>query len=349
MLEIVKSWFHRYFSHPEAGVLVFLIVGFVFIISFMGSMLTPLFASLIIAYLLEALVHRLEKIHCKHWIAVILVYTLFLSALVVSVIFLIPLLWEQTANLITELPSMVGRSQNFLLHLQQRYPEVFTTAQITSTIAEFRGSLAHYGQIALSISLASIPTLISLIIYLVLVPLLIYFFLMDRDKLLGWCERFLPARRGTLTQIWTEVHLQLGNYIRGKVLEMIIVMLVSYIAFAILHLDYAFLLAFAVGLSVLIPYIGALVVTIPVLIIGFLQWGWSSHFIWLAAVYASIITLDGNVLVPLLFSEAVNLHPVAIIAAVLFFGGIWGFWGIFFAIPLASVVKALMSAWPRAS
>ncbi|HAR07202.1 MAG TPA: AI-2E family transporter, partial [Cobetia sp.] len=57
--------------------------------------------------------------------------------------------------------------------------------------------------------------------------------------------------------------------------------------------------------------------------------------------------LDGNVLVPLLFSEAVNLHPVAIILAVLFFGGIWGFWGVFFAIPLATLMKSLLYAWPR--
>jgi len=65
-------------------------------------------------------------------------------------------------------------------------------------------------------------------------------------------------------------------------------------------------------------------------------------------IYVTIHVLDGNILVPILFSEAVNLHPVAIIVAVLVFGGIWGFWGIFFAIPLATLVKALLNAWPRA-
>ena len=63
--------------------------------------------------------------------------------------------------------------------------------------------------------------------------------------------------------------------------------------------------------------------------------------------YAIIQALDGNVLVPLLFSEALNLHPVAIIVAILVFGGLWGFWGIFFAIPLATVVQAVLKAWPR--
>jgi putative permease len=63
--------------------------------------------------------------------------------------------------------------------------------------------------------------------------------------------------------------------------------------------------------------------------------------------YAIIQALDGNLLVPLMFSEVVNLHPVAIILAILVFGGLWGFWGIFFAIPLATLVKAVINAWPR--
>ena len=136
-----------------------------------------------------------------------------------------------------------------------------------------------------------------------------------------------------------------ANYVRGKAIEIVIVGMVSFIAFLILGLQYAALLAMLIGLSVLIPYIGATVVTIPVLLVGYFQWGYSSEFLWLVVVYGIIQLLDGNVLVPLLFSEVVNLHPVAIIIAVLFFGGIWGFWGLFFAIPLATLVKAVYNAW----
>lgn len=81
--------------------------------------------------------------------------------------------------------------------------------------------------------------------------------------------------------------------------------------------------------------------------IAFFQWGWGDQFIYLMVAHAIIQALDGNVLVPLLFSEAVNLHPVAIICAVLLFGGLWGFWGVFFAIPLATLVKAVLDAWPK--
>jgi len=63
-------------------------------------------------------------------------------------------------------------------------------------------------------------------------------------------------------------------------------------------------------------------------------------------IYGVIQFVDGNILVPLLFSEAVNLHPVAIITAILLFGGMWGLWGVFFAIPLATLIKAVINAWP---
>ena len=114
-------------------------------------------------------------------------------------------------------------------------------------------------------------------------------------------------------------------------------------------LNYALLLSVLVGFSVLIPYIGAAVVTIPIAIIGYFQWGFDTPLWTLLIAHGIIQALDGNLLVPILFSEAVNLHPVAIISAVLLFGGIWGFWGVFFAIPLATLVSAVMSAWQENS
>jgi putative permease len=108
-------------------------------------------------------------------------------------------------------------------------------------------------------------------------------------------------------------------------------------------------LSVLVGVSVLVPYIGATVVTLPVAVVAYFQWGWGTDFAVVLIVYGVIQALDGNVLVPLLFSEVVNLHPIAIIVSVLVFGGLWGFWGVFFAIPLATLVNAVLVAWPRIS
>ena len=120
----------------------------------------------------------------------------------------------------------------------------------------------------------------------------------------------------------------------------------AFTTFSLMDLNYALLLATIVGLSVIIPYIGAAVVTLPVALIAWFQWGGTSDFIYLMAAYLAVQFMDGNILVPLLFSEVVNMHPAAIIIAVLFFGGLWGVWGVFFAIPLATLIQAVINSWP---
>ena len=135
------------------------------------------------------------------------------------------------------------------------------------------------------------------------------------------------------------------NYMRGKLIEIIIIGTASTIAFITLGLNYPVLLGVLVGFSVLVPYVGATIVTLPVLLVALFQFGTSAEFGYVMIAYAIIQALDGNLLVPLLFSEAVNLHPVTIIIAVILFGGLWGFWGVFFAIPLATLVKAVLNAW----
>ena len=144
-----------------------------------------------------------------------------------------------------------------------------------------------------------------------------------------------------------DVHRQLQNFVGGKVVQMLIVASVSFVAFTIIGLNYAPLLAAIIGICVLVPYIGPAFATLPVAGVAMLQWGFTVDTAVAVGSYAVIHALDGNVLVPLLFSEAVAIHPVAIIVAILFFGGVWGIWGVFFAIPLAVLVKAVMQAWPQ--
>jgi putative permease len=232
--------------------------------------------------------------------------------------------------------------------LPERYAEYVTEAQFQLIFSRISAEVADIAEQVLTFSLSSFPSLLGIAIYLVLVPVLVFFMLYDKDQLIAFVVSLLPEKRPMMSSIWSEMNVQFANYVRGKVIEILIVGALSFVAFLIMGLNYAALLALLVGLSVLIPYIGATVVTIPVLIVGFMQWGYSSEFFWLFLVYGAIQFFDGNVLVPLLFSEVVNLHPVAIIMAVLLFGGIWGFWGIFFAIPLATLVKAVFNAWPDA-
>ena len=347
MFKVFQDWLHRYFSDEQAVVLaVLLVVGFAVILT-LGGMLAPVLTGMVLAFLMQGLVNAFERLRIPQVVSVWLVFTLFMSMLGVFLLVLMPLLWRQVITLFNELPRMLGEWQSLFLLLPERYPTLITNEQVLQLIEAVRGEAGSVGQSALSFSLSSLPMLVSIMIYVVLVPILVFFFLKDRELISAWFRGYLPRERALITQVAEEMNKQIANYIRGKVIEIIICGVVTYIAFAALGLNYAALLALFVGLSVVVPYIGAVVVTVPVALIGLFQWGFGDQFIYLMVVYGIIQALDGNVLVPLLFSEAVNLHPVAIICAVLLFGGMWGFWGVFFAIPLATLFKAVIDAWPR--
>jgi len=346
VLSILENWYRRYFSDPQAVFLTFiLIIGFTIVLT-MGDMLTPVLAAIVIAYLLEGVVRYMEKQGSKRIIAVAVVTLLFVAFLFFLLFGMVPLLSIQITQLIKELPNYLNQGQQALLQLPQQYSFI-SEKQVLDLSETINKEIAMLGQNILAISISSIPGLITLAVYLILVPLLVFFFLKDKTIILGWFSGLLPKDRALASEVWIEMDQQLGNYVRGKFWEILIVGVVTYICFAVLGLKYAILLAVLVGLSVLIPYLGAAVVTIPVVVVAYFQWDWGTNFIVLTVAYLIIQALDGNLLVPLLFSEVVNLHPVAIIVSVLFFGGLWGFWGVFFAIPLATLVKALITSWPR--
>ncbi len=345
--QILIRWIRRLFPTPQAIALtVVLAVGFLAVIT-LADMLMPVFAALVLAYLLEGPVKALERHRMPRLAAVIIVFTAFMAALLFTLIALLPLLYQQLAQLAQQLPAMVTEGLVLLNRLPERYPEYISQAQVDELISAVRQQLINLGQTLVTYSYASVINIIAIVVYVILVPLLVFFFLKDKERILAWFKQYLPRDIHLTAQVWHNVDVQIGNYIRGKVIEILIVFGASFLTFSLLGLNYALLLAVLVGLSVIIPYIGATVVTFPVLIVAYFQWGLNDPFWYVTIAYFVIQILDGMVLVPILFSEVVNLHPVAIIVAILFFGGLWGFWGVFFAIPLATLVEAVLSAWPR--
>jgi putative permease len=255
----------------------------------------------------------------------------------------LPSIGTQINNLLQNLPSIISSFQSTLVEMNNYFSQedldlIFAnlTNQINSLLSSALGQLA-----------GTITLMFNAILYAIMIPLMVFFFLKDKDELLPIAAFILPKENGFMQSVFSEMNDQLFNYVTGKFLEMIIVASVSYALFAILGLPYAVLIAILVGLSVIIPIFGAILVTIPVVLIGLYEWGLTENFYWLLSLYLLIQILDGNVLVPILFSNRNNLHPVVIIIAVLFFGGIWGFWGLFFAIPLATFVKAIINSWPE--
>lgn len=376
MIERISQWLQRHFADPQVVILsLFLVFGLVLVL-LLGRMLTPVIVSLIVAYLLEGGVKRLERTGLPRLPSVIAVFTGFMAVLLFLLFGLLPMLTRQLTAIVQQVPTYISTAKSWLATLPERYPQLVAPAgrdqalvtvpgvEAESAVAEEAGQqlalisedqlsrlldnvgaeLVNYG--ATLVSVSGVLGIVSLLIFLVLMPVLVFFFLKDKRLLIDWVQRHLPRDRGLVVRVWHEVDDQIGNYVRGKVIEILLVWSVTYLVFALLGLPFAMLLSMLVGLSVIIPYIGAAVVTIPVALVALVSFGLQAPFWYVIGAYAVIQALDGNVLVPVLFSEVVDLHPVAIITAVLIFGGIWGFWGVFFAIPLATLVNAVLRAWP---
>jgi len=347
MIEPIREWYQRNFSDPQAVILALLLISAFLLIWLLGGVLAPVLVALVFAYLLDGVVTAMQRYHIPRPLAsatVMLVFVFFCLLLLFGVM---PLLSQQITSLIRELPKMIAAGQDQLQRLPELYPAIFTTEQINDLIIDVRSQVGRWGQGFLSFSIASALNLFVIAIYVVLVPLIVFFALKDKPMLVDWARGFMPNRSQLAEKVWVEADTKIANYIRGKFIEILIVWLVSYITFALMDLNYAVLLSFLVGISVIIPFVGAVVVTLPIAIIAYFQWGFTAKLGYLLAAYQIIQILDGNVLVPLLFSEVVDLHPLAIIISVLFFGGLWGILGVFFAIPLAALMQAVLDAWPR--
>ena len=358
-LNIFRKWYERYFFEEETVLLVVLLALSLLLLLTLGDILIPVLAAIVLAYLMQGLSNLVTKRGAPQWAGLAFAFLAFVGLFLGAVLLLLPLVWRESISFASALPSMYDAGKAWLSELGQKPPDLLgwekkeqidTWRDWVDAVQSELPSTEQFLDLGQSLGqslLGVIPTLGLGLVYLILVPLLVFFFLKDRAMIFNWLGRFLPRERPLLNRIWVETDQQVANYARGKVIEILIVGGVSFFAFTLLGLNYAALLGLSVGLSVIIPIFGALAITVPVALIALFQWGVGSEFYLVVGVYLVIQILDGNVLVPLLFSEAVNLHPVAIILAVLFFGGLWGMWGIFFAIPLATLIKAVINAWPE--
>lgn len=347
MFEMFQNWYRQKFNDPQTvALLAILLIGFG-IIYFFSGLLMPLLVAIVFAYLLEWPIRFLtSKLNFPRVLSLTLVLGGFISLSIFLFVVLLPSLWNQAVTFLKDLPSMFNLLNAWLINLPELYPELIDYSTLDSIMNSLRSRILGFGDSLLAFSWNSIVSLVEIGIYAFLVPLMVFFLLKDKNLFLRSAVRFLPKNRRLASRVWSEMQLQIANYIRGKFLEILIVGIATYIIFLFFDLRYPLLLSVAVGLSVLIPYIGAVLVTIPVALVALFQFGLSPDFYYLLLAFVISQLLDGNLVVPFLFSEAVNLHPLTIIVAVLIFGGLWGFWGVFFAIPLATLVKAVLNALP---
>ena len=346
MLNELNKVLKKIFSNEETIVFSLGILLFFIIISYFGSILTPFLISVVVAYLLVGLQKKIQSYNVGENLSLIITFSIFIITGAALIVWLVPLLYIQLQAFILDVPNLFNNFLDFMSDLPAKFPELVSSEQIAVFFQAVSEEISVIAQNIVKSSISGIQSTITILLYIILFPILVFFFLFDRKNIINGALKIIPGKREMFSNVWSEMDIQLSNYVRGKTIEIFIVGIVAAIIFSSLGLKYSALLSVLVGLSVIIPYVGAFLVTIPVVIVGLLQFGLGTQFYLLVGLYLLLQALDGNLLVPLIFSETVKLHPVVIILAVFIFGSMFGFWGVFFSIPIATFIKAVWNAWP---
>jgi len=341
-MQSLRSWLDHEMADTQMVALLASLAIIFGLLSLFGQMLAPLLVAIALAYVLDGVVDLLCRLGVPRLAGIGLVGFGAVLFFLFGLLTLLPLLSSQVGNLVTQAPSLVEGLLDWLHSVQLQYAGWINPEYVQQLAAMGVTKMQDWGGAIFSFSLASIPGLITLLVYAVLVPVLVFFLLKDKGELIAWGQRFLPRERTLVNQVWGEVDVQIGNYIRGKFWEMVIVGVVTWLALLFCGHEYALLLGALTGLSVWIPFVGAAVVTVPVVALSFFQWGMTDATLYALIAYGVVQLLDANVLIPWMFSEVVNLHPIAIIVAILVFGSFWGVLGVFIAIPMAALVRSVL-------
>ena len=346
MLNELNKVLKKIFSNEETIVFSLGILLFFIFISYFGSILTPFLISVVVAYLLVGLQKKIQSYNVGENVSLIITFSIFIITGAALIVWLVPLLYIQLQAFVLDVPNLFNNFLDFMSDLPAKFPELVSSEQIAVFFQAVSEEISVIAQNIVKSSISGIQSTITILLYIILFPILVFFFLFDRKNIINGALKIIPGKREMFSNVWSEMDIQLSNYVRGKTIEIFIVGIVAAIIFSSLGLKYSALLSVLVGLSVIIPYVGAFLVTIPVVIVGLLQFGLGTQFYLLVGLYLLLQALDGNLLVPLIFSETVKLHPVVIILAVFIFGSMFGFWGVFFSIPIATFIKAVWNAWP---
>ena len=343
--KFVSNWYSRHLARPEAvALLLFLVLVMIFLYA-LGDILLPLLIAMVVAYLLEWPVAYLENYKVPRLCSVLIVFTLFVSLLVLTIVGVLPVLKHQLVSLLNALPDMLAEAKKLIRSIQSDY-HIISEDQYSEIMDNLKSYGTITGKYLLSFSIASITNILTVMLYLILVPILVFFLLKDKNLLIKQFTAFMPEESSLIYRVFGEVHVGLGNYIRGKFLEAVLVSGSTYAVLAYFGLPYKALLSVLNGVSVFFPFVGGVIATIPVAAVGVFYLGLGSQFIQLMGVYLLIQLIDAQIIVPVILAEALNMRTIFIILSLILFGGLFGFWGVVFAIPLAILIRAVINAWP---
>ena len=366
----ISSWWIAQTGNRQVVVFVFVAALLVSAVYFLGHHFTPAIVALIIAYVLDGPTSWLERLGLSRLWATTSVLTFNLVLLVVGLALLVPAVSGQIVNigpnLVVALEGLRPVITDYMAGNAWLLGPDAADNLFTNTRGLLDQLLGQEGGLTAAVSQLNgvLSGAIDVIIYAILVPLMTFFFLKDRDLIVRSLVRYVPTESGLLEQVWRRTNVSISAYVRGKLLEIVLLGVSTYVVFSALGSQWSLTIAILTGVSPVIPIFGAVAAGLVTVLLTFAEYVasqdlgvpvgvaqgasltvWFLVSCWIA--YLVLQFIDGNLLQPLLFSEVVKLHPLAIFVAILIFGGLFGVWGLFFAIPAATLVRAILVSWPE--
>jgi predicted PurR-regulated permease PerM len=320
--------------------------AFFLLVHFLSPILLPFVAGSMIAYFLDPAVQRLERIGVRRTLGAAAMLLLFVLALGVIMALLLPLVQLQAAELIRQIPALVGAARGRLEQLmklaeQQLAPEDVAKVRdlLGSGVAAIASWMGQLAQQALTSSIA-LANLLSLVF---VTPIVAFFLLRDWDQLIARIDSWLPRHHlATIREQARLVDATLSGFIRGQLLVCLGVGIYYALALTAIGLEFGVIIGVLAGLLTFIPYVGFATGFVLALGLALVQFADLSGLIWVVGVFALGQVLEANVLAPMLVGERVHLHPVWVIFALLAFGALFGFVGLLLALPAAAVAGVLV-------
>jgi len=317
-------------------------VVFFLVIWLLGDVLLPFIVGGAIAYFLDPIADRLERLGLSRAAATSAISLVALMLVILLVLAVIPTLVGQLTALVNSAPEFARKLQNFLL---ERFPDLTdSTSTIRQTLAQIGAAIQERWAVLAESVLSSALGVISVLLFIVVVPVVAFYLLLDWDDMVARIDSMLPLDHApTIRRLAREIDAVLAGFVRGQVSVCLVLGTYYAVALMLAGLQFGLIVGAIAGAITFIPYIGALVGGVLAIGLALFQfWGDWFHIGIIAAIFAIGQFVEGNVLTPRLVGKSVGLHPVWLLFALSAFGSVFGFVGMLIAVPVAASIGVLM-------
>ncbi len=316
-------------------------VGLIFLLILLPAwlgLLTPVIVSVLLAYLLDPIVTRMESMGLHRVLAILIVFAAIGLVLYFVLRLLLPMITHQVSQIVDAAHD--NRLQQFVAQQRALLASKFPILQNPEIDQRISQRMTAFLEGFVTKTIAIVGSMFSAITTIVVIPFFIFFLLKDAREMRKVLIAMVPNRYFEMACILLyKTSLQLGRYIRGQLIVAAAVGTLCTLALYLLDVPYFLFIGAVAGLANMIPYFGPIVGGIPAVIVGFLDQGTFSIVLAIVIAFASIQLLENVLISPFVVARSVNLHPLVVILVILAGGSFMGIMGMLLAVPVASIIK----------